>query len=91
VATKPEANLAPETNAAPPPPDDEGYVWPEGSEAASEETVSSTATPEVVNAPLPSLDELVKRIPVDVRETLDDLFRVKFTGVKRTPLSSLKS
>jgi hypothetical protein len=41
--------------------------------------------------PLPSLDELVKRIPADVRETLDDLFRVKFVSVKRISPSSLKS
>jgi hypothetical protein len=88
---KPEANLAPETNAAPPPPDEEGFVWPEGAEAASEAPEQSAAAPDVVNAPLPSLDELVKRIPADVRETLDDLFRVKFVSVKRTAPSSLKS
>jgi hypothetical protein len=90
VATT-ETNSAAETNAAPPPPDDEGYVWPEGSEAAPEGEKQNAAAPEVANAPLPSLDELVKRIPADVRETLDDLFRVKFTSVKRVPPTSLKS
>ena len=39
---------------------------------------------------LPSLDELVKRIPAPVRETLDDLFRAKFTGVRRVPTEALK-
>ena len=90
VATKPETNSASETNRAPP-PDDEGYVWPEGAEAAPEEENQKAAAPEIANAPLPSLDELVKRIPADVRETLDDLFRVKFTGVKRVSPMSLKS
>jgi len=88
---KPESNLTPETNAAPPPPDEEGYVWPEGAEAASEIPAQSAIKAEDANAPLPSLDELVKRIPADVRETLDDLFRVKFTAVKRVAPASLKS
>ena len=86
---KPETNLSQETNAAPPAPDDEGYVWPEGAEVAAGTAVS--AAPEDANAPLPSLDELVKRIPPDVREALDDLFRVKFVGVQRVSPSSLKS
>lgn len=33
----------------------------------------------------PSLDELVARVPADVREMLDDLFRAKFTAVRRIP------
>ena len=32
---------------------------------------------------LPRLDELVGRIPAGVREALDELFRARFTGVKR--------
>ena len=40
--------------------------------------------------PLPSLDELVQRIPADVREALDDLFRAKFTTVRRIPRKALK-
>ena len=91
VATKTEPNLAAEATVAPPPSDDEGYNWPEGSEVASEAVAPTTATPEVANAPLPSLDDLVKRIPADVRETLEDLFRVKFVAVKRIAPSSLKS
>jgi hypothetical protein len=41
--------------------------------------------------PLPKLDDLVKRIPADVRETLDELFRAKFITVKRVPKSALKT
>jgi hypothetical protein len=41
--------------------------------------------------PLPALSDLVQRIPAEVREALDDLFRAKFTGVKRVPKSALKT
>jgi hypothetical protein len=39
---------------------------------------------------LPPLNELVDRIPAEVREVLDDLFRVKFTTVRRIPGKALK-
>ena len=42
-------------------------------------------------APLPSLDELVKRIPPEARELLDELFRAKFVAVKRVPKQALKA
>jgi hypothetical protein len=35
--------------------------------------------------PLPELDELVARIPADVRETLGELFRARFVSVKKLP------
>ena len=41
--------------------------------------------------PLPSLDELVQRIPAETRAALDDLFRAKFTGVRRVPKTALKN
>ena len=40
--------------------------------------------------PLPSLDELVQRIPSETRELLDELFRAKFTTVRRVKASDLK-
>jgi hypothetical protein len=40
--------------------------------------------------PLPALNDLVERIPANIRETLDDLFRVKFTTVRRIPGKALK-
>jgi hypothetical protein len=40
---------------------------------------------------LPSLDSLVNRIPPEVRAALDDLFRAKFTAVRRVPEKALKS
>lgn len=39
---------------------------------------------------LPSLEELVKRLSPEVRESLDDLFRAKFTTVRRVPKKALK-
>lgn len=77
-------------NAAPPAPDDEGYSWPEGSEVTTTASVENGAASEVVNAPLPSLDELMKRIPIEVRDTLDELFRSKFVAVQRVSPDSLK-
>lgn len=41
--------------------------------------------------PLPSLDELVQRIPAAAREALDELFRARFVGVKRIEKSVLKN
>jgi hypothetical protein len=42
-------------------------------------------------SPLPSLNELVQRIPAEARAALDDLFRAKFTGVRRVSKKSLKT
>ena len=81
--------------------DDATHVWPD--EAAEAAFIAETrgrgeplpvATPDVVeqadSRPLPSLDELVKRIPSETRELLDELFRVKFTTVRRVPRKALK-
>jgi len=40
--------------------------------------------------PLPALDDLVQRIPTEVRELLEELYRVKFTTVRRVPAKQLK-
>ncbi len=39
---------------------------------------------------LPSIDALIARLPAQARETLEDLFRPKFTGVKRVSKDVLK-
>jgi len=59
-----------------------GEVVPKRSEAESEDETPRKA--------LPPLDELVQRIPADVRDTLEDLFRARFTTVKRFPKKALK-
>ena len=53
--------------------------------AAAVEAIEETDT-----ANLPPLDELVQRLPPEVRETLDDLFRAKFIAVRRVPKRVLK-
>ena len=45
---------------------------------------------ETDTTPLPQLDELVQRIPEEVRELLEELYRVKFTAVRRVPAKALK-
>ena len=39
---------------------------------------------------LPALNELVERIPREVRDALEDLFRARFTTVRRIPRRALK-
>ncbi|MEO7698228.1 MAG: hypothetical protein ABIZ04_03290 [Opitutus sp.] len=80
-------------------------VWPdEAAEAAflaesrgsSTDVTSAAAVPvaakpdETASSPLPSLDELVSRIPTDARELLEELFRAKFTAVRRVKQADLK-
>jgi len=78
-------------------------VWPdESAEAAFFAEQKEQGVPVVVappaeaaeeldaGAPLPALDELVKRIPPAAREAMDELFRAKFTTVKRVPAKALK-
>lgn len=63
------------------------------------ETLSSKAARELAEAAaeaaaekknLPKLDDLIARMPADVLDTLEDLFRVKFVKVARTPKKALK-
>ena len=51
---------------------------------------SRDVTDETESKTLPPLNELVERIPREVREVLDDLFRAKFTTVRRIPRQALK-
>ncbi len=52
--------------------------------------VAVEAVEEIDTKALPPLDELVKRIPAEAREALDDLFRAKFVRVVRVPKKALK-
>lgn len=42
-----------------------------------------SAEPEPGDAPLPPMEDLVKRIPAPARAALEDLFRARFVTVKR--------
>jgi hypothetical protein len=83
--------------------DSEGASWPDESiesaflaearergETLPPKRADSDSPEEVDLKSLPPLDELVKRIPAEVRETLDELFRARFVTVKRVPKKALK-
>jgi hypothetical protein len=63
------------------------------------ETLNSKAARELAEAAaeaaaekknLPKLDDLIGRIPSEVRDTLEELFRAKFVKVARAPKKALK-
>lgn len=91
---------------APPAVENGANVWPDENAEASfiadarqrgEPVVAAVATVEAVDEKedakraMPPLAELVQRLSPEVRETLDDLFRVKFTTVRRVPKKVLKT
>ena len=45
---------------------------------------------EAETGPLPALDEMVQRIPAEVRDVLEELYRAKFTAVRRVSAKFLK-
>lgn len=78
-------------------------LWPdEAAESAFRAEARERGEPVIAAAPsrdepegaeagaLPQLEPLVARIPADVREVLEDLFRARFVGVKRVPRKALK-
>lgn len=96
-------SVVPSTDSA---GDDSTNVWPdEAAEAAflaESKEASGFKTPVPVSAvapledeeaikPLPALDELVQRIPPETRDLLDELFRAKFTTVRRVRKTDLKA
>jgi hypothetical protein len=62
-----------------------------GQNGAPPAAVTEPRGEETDSSPLPSLDELVQRIPPEARAALDDLFRAKFTGVQRVSKKSFKT
>lgn len=62
----------------------------ERGEVVAPKPASAEPVEETSAKPLPPLDELVQRIPAEVRDVLDDLFRARFVSVKRVPKKALK-
>jgi hypothetical protein len=60
-------------------------------ESVSIAKVEAEAIEAVDPKSLPALNELVNRIPPELRETLDELFRARFVAVKRVPRRALKN
>jgi hypothetical protein len=78
---------APEGGSA----DSEGFVWPEGTAPHTESESGATSEAATAETPLPKLDELTKRIPPAILETLDELFRARFVAVRRVSAKTLKT
>jgi hypothetical protein len=73
-------------------------AWPDDAAESSfiaeakgrgEPVKATVATAEIIDEKdtksLPPMADLLKRLSPDIRETLDELFRAKFTTVRRTP------
>jgi len=85
---RPKAEVPAEERVAEPAP------WPtEADEAAFRAGEQPAADPVAAvreERALPPLDELVARVPAEVRLALDNLFRAKFTAVRRVSPQQLK-
>jgi hypothetical protein len=57
---------------------------------AAREAAAAAAEAAAEKKNLPKLDDLIDRIPAEVRETLEELFRAKFVKVARAPNKALK-
>jgi hypothetical protein len=106
VMPRAETDAAMADASAGAPFDEDGPVWPsddaesaflggEKSEGRSApkavQTLRQAAeAEEAALGPLPALDALIARIPAEARDALEDLFRPKFTGVRRVSKDVLK-
>jgi len=78
----------------------DGDEWPDAGEEsaylseaggrAAAQALPAERTP-AAQEKLPALDDLVARVPANIRAVLDDLFRAKFTGVRRMPPETTRS
>jgi len=79
----------PTENAEPPLPGEEAEAaflaeaHERGEDVASVAAALAAAESEDEKGALPPLEELVQRLPAELRDTLDDLFRAKFVKVIR--------
>ena len=102
-APTPRENVASDASRPVSGEEETGVSWPDEAAESSflsearergESPVAATPSQELTDdsdaSPLPALNELVERIPANIRETLDDLFRVKYTTVRRIPHKALK-
>jgi len=62
----------------------------ERGETVAAKPAASHEEAEAETGALPTLDEMVQRIPAEVRDVLEDLYRAKFTAVRRVSAKFLK-
>jgi hypothetical protein len=85
-----DAPAAPDDGEWPDESDESEFLSAAGARGGSPAPGAGRSAPPIVGERLPPLEELVARVPSDIRGILDDLFRAKFTGVRRfsaAPLS----
>ena len=63
--------------------DESSFLSEAASRGEAPEPVEDRSSLPVSGEKLPSLDETLRRVPAPVLALLDDLFRAKFTGVRR--------
>jgi hypothetical protein len=63
--------------------DESAFLSDAAARGESQVPVGDRSGAPTLDARLPPLDELVKRVPADVRRVLDELFRAKFTRVRK--------
>ena len=63
--------------------DESAFLSEAASRGESSPPLSAGVAASTVGVKLPPLEELVEKVPAAVRGILDDLFRVKFTGVRK--------
>ncbi len=99
-APDPAAPADPAEESGPPPPGDAeeaAFLAEAGARNGDAATIpelppaGDAPVPAAPEAPLPALDGLVERIPAAVRSTLDELFRARFTDVRRAREKDLRA
>jgi hypothetical protein len=63
--------------------DESSFLSEASARGESPRSVAAVRAPAAAGEKLPPLDELVARVPAPILGLLDDLFRAKFTGVRR--------
>jgi hypothetical protein len=79
----PEAAGAPEEGEWPDAADESSFLSEARFRGEAPAPVSTRSPVPVLGENLPPLEELVSRVPAGVRGVLDELFRAKFTAVRR--------
>lgn len=77
-----------------PSPDEEAALQAEENGDVDVMPVALRSEPEepepIVKGELPAMDDLIKRIPAEVLDTMEELFRAKFVKVERVAKKHLK-
>ena len=76
---------APDESEWPDEADESAFLSESRARGEAPDLAGSRGAAPVIGDKVPPLDEMVERVPPALRGLLDDLFRAKFTGVRRFP------